>query len=168
MSAKAGGKNPAWTYWSGLLLIVLITSCVSCAPYRTFGIRTGGVAVLIPIFALVLAAIVVRLLLRIFNRDGSAKWTLMALLVMISLYPLSFGPACWWFPSPIFAGRSDICRAAQVYWPFGLAVKRGVPGAKWFVGWYGTLFGPRDLWVPASSYWWDDYRDGAEIMVSRP
>jgi len=55
-----------------------------------------GMTIVLPALAVAFAAFCVWLAVRIVNRrERWAKWTLAALIVLIAVYPLSWGPRCW-------------------------------------------------------------------------
>jgi hypothetical protein len=70
------------------------------------------------------------------KKPGVAFWTTVAVVVVLVVYPLSFGPACW-LDSRLESERTQ--RALQaVYWPIGaLAVKSEL--AERAIRWYGEL-----------------------------
>jgi hypothetical protein len=74
-----------------------------------------------------------------------AFWITVTLLVVQVGYPLSFGPACWWWPHEI--GAPD---APYIYWPFGWLITYGPRPISRAIAWYATL-GTGIVWVPVNA-----------------
>jgi hypothetical protein len=56
------------------------------------------------------------------KKPGVAFWATVVLIAMLVGYPLSFGPACWWFlgPMPPHAiATASANFAHRMYWPAG-------------------------------------------------
>jgi hypothetical protein len=76
------------------------------------------------------------------QKPSVAFWASVALVVLLVRYPLSFGPACWWFTRTTHdSGFGMTCTqhyAPRFYWPIGwLATHGPTPVANAF-NWYGT------------------------------
>ena len=68
-------------------------------------------------------------------------WITVALVVVLAGYPLSFGPACWWFPRPSTKGdetADHLPRARMPYWPIGWVYLRSGPTVRRAIEWYAT------------------------------
>jgi hypothetical protein len=79
---------------------------------------------------------------------GAAFWATVVVVVALVAYPLSFGPACWWFSQPAndFTPLSyDVDNAH----PFDLWPR--APRAYWPLGWIAAI-GPRAISRPLRSY----------------
>jgi hypothetical protein len=48
-------------------------------------------------------------------KPTSGFWITLALVAVLVVYPLSFGPACWW------CSRTGVARLPIIYFPIGLA-----------------------------------------------
>ena len=83
------------------------------------------------------------------KKPGLAFWATVVAVVALVGYPLSFGPACWWFSDshPIVVPGPKY--APQPYWPVGMAMKY-VPGVWRIMSWYGLPSGEGVLVVPAA------------------
>jgi hypothetical protein len=85
------------------------------------------------------------------KKAGVAFWATVVVVVALVAYPLSFGPACWWFaerePMPpssprfFFAGTltSLLPVAPRFYWPIGWIAMHGPTPANRLICWYATL-----------------------------
>ena len=71
---------------------------------------------------------------------------ILSLLLMVGLYPLSFGPACWLQSR----GWLDGGRLATIYQPILVAACDGPPDLQKLVLWYASL-GARENYGPAIS-----------------
>ena len=70
------------------------------------------------------------------KKPGVAFWATVGLVVMLVLYALSVGPACWWFAHDAeFESFVRVRYAPQPYWPLGWIAKRSRPIRK-LIGWY--------------------------------
>jgi|SRR5579863_3080599 len=89
----------------------------------------------------------------------AAFWLTVALVAVLVGYPLSFGPACWWFsrdpPIRPFFGVGPIRKskvAPYAYWPVGWLAVRGPRSIRRAIFWYamlgGSLFGYDDIEIP--------------------
>jgi hypothetical protein len=76
------------------------------------------------------------------KKPGVAFWATVVAVVVLIGYPLSIGPACWWFPGPTPPyGDTTSHFAHRMYWPAGwLAVHapRSVGDAIFFYVGLGT------------------------------
>jgi hypothetical protein len=100
------------------------------------------------------------------KKPGVAFSASVVVAVMLVGYPLSFGPACWWFSTtePLgsflvsvmssFRGRtySDYARPSDIFWPLGWAVEHIGEVPSDMLGWYGRIGLPREtaVMIPAS------------------
>jgi hypothetical protein len=79
------------------------------------------------------------------KKPGVAFWATVVVVVLLLGYPLSFGPACWWFSPPRSDGTWAISlsdtwpHAPRMYWPCGWLVQYGPESVGAFIKWYGTL-----------------------------
>jgi len=82
----------------------------------------------------------------------SAVWITVALLAVLVAYPLSFGPACWWFCRPVSAQDTDLLEgttdermtfhfASRVRVRMGCSQVIFVPKMYWPLGWIACTFG---------------------------
>ena len=84
------------------------------------------------------------------QKPGVAFWVTVVLVAMLVGYPMSFGPACWWFTrSTTREGTTVVMGSTQhyvprFYWPIGWLAARGPTPVVRAIGWYGTL---RYRWV---------------------
>ena len=79
------------------------------------------------------------------KQPGLAFWATVVVVAGLVLYPLSFGPACWWFAGPqraglFCAGFTD--RYAPIYyWPIGWLADRSPLVLHDAIIWYARLGG---------------------------
>jgi hypothetical protein len=98
------------------------------------------------------------------KQPGVAFWATVVVVVGLMAYPLSFGPACWWFcsNSPV-AEDSHVPEASVLYLPFGW-IYAWSPKQGWLenaIGWYATVFRTDDgVLVPCAL--------GDSVLVQRP
>jgi hypothetical protein len=80
------------------------------------------------------------------KKPGVAFWATVVLVVALMAYPLSFGPACWWFSKPVtltFVGIKARS-APAIYSPIGRFARRMSTGRiSAAINWYATP------WVPS-------------------
>jgi hypothetical protein len=78
------------------------------------------------------------------KKPGVAYWATVVVVVLLMGYPLSFGPACWWFSAPRSDGtwlinlNDALPQAPRMYWPFGWLVENGPESTRRITEWYGT------------------------------
>ena len=101
--------------------------------------------------------------------DGPKKkptagfWTTIALIVLPVVYPISFGPACWWFAKEptLWVGcvgtRPKV--APHIYWPIGWLAEIGPRPVHDAIYWYATPRNGRVL-LPSD-------RSGAKLSAPR-
>jgi hypothetical protein len=73
------------------------------------------------------------------KKPGVAFWA--TVVVVLLLYPLSFGPACW------LASRTDTGKNAvfkTVYWPLGWLVYQDIPVVGYMLGAYACAGMPEE------------------------
>jgi len=72
------------------------------------------------------------------KHPSAAFWITVALLAVLAGYPLSFGPACWWFST---AGVKPPERgiAPRFYWPIGWVAANGPDSCRRAIRWYAIL-----------------------------
>jgi hypothetical protein len=87
------------------------------------------------------------------KNPGLPFWVTVALVAVLVLYPLSFGPACW------IASRTEWLRPTVpiVYKPMTFIVDIGPQRLDDFVWWYSNLYSA-DHWYFTS---WKDPRDSS-------
>src|SRR5262245_62256845 len=77
------------------------------------------------------------------KKPGAAFWATVAIVVALVAYPLSFGPACWWFsttrPEEQMAPGLVTHRVPMAYWPLGWVAKKAGWRAERCLGWFGRL-----------------------------
>jgi hypothetical protein len=87
------------------------------------------------------------------KQPGVAFWATVVVVVALVGYPLSFGPACWWFSKPrsdgtwMFNFRDLVPKAPQVYWPIGWVVMYGPDPVSYVIQRY-VLLGTDHVLVP--------------------
>ena len=70
------------------------------------------------------------------KKHGMAFWATVAAAVVLVAYPLSFGPACWWFSTAVMPGEFKYAThgtltslkykyAPRFYWPIGWLAVNG-------------------------------------------
>lgn len=88
------------------------------------------------------------------KKPGVAFSATVALVVVLVGYPLSFGPACWWFTrtthDSAFGMTFTQHYAPRFYWPLGWLAANGPTPVANAINWYGTrrydwVRGPTDL-----------------------
>ena len=69
------------------------------------------------------------------KKPGVAFWAIVVVLVVLVGYPLSFGPACWWFSARQPPGINLVSTA---YWPIGWIYWRASDGGyvQRAINWY--------------------------------
>jgi len=95
------------------------------------------------------------------HKPSAAFWITVALLAVLAGYPLSFGPACWWFSKPKITLDGSkgsfyvsgllidlLPRAPQVYWPLGWTARYGPRPASAILVWYATAAHTRSVVLP--------------------
>jgi hypothetical protein len=93
------------------------------------------------------------------KHPSAALWLTVALVVVLVAYPLSFGPACWWFSSEIstFDAKPPVRRAPRAYFPIGWLAQHGPQPVGDAIFWYATFYNDSIL-LPtnmAGSEWYD-------------
>lgn len=78
------------------------------------------------------------------KRPGVAFWAFLMVIVALAGYPLSFGPACWWFKDSKLDCGVVVNIAPHVYWPIGWLAQNGPKPLSDAINWYATL---RIYWV---------------------
>jgi hypothetical protein len=127
-------------------------------------------SIVLPALAVAFAAFCVWLGVRIYNRrERWAKWTAAGLVaVVVLVYPLSIGPACWIVAKPAprnIGGGTDSfsgCRVWIGYWPIGWLSESGKKESYRgkALSWYTCLWLPQTsiVTVPMSS-------DGSQFLI---
>lgn len=83
------------------------------------------------------------------------RFCAMGTVLVVSLYVLSFGPACWWFSAPMppdieWLGVSGNY-APVAYWPIGHAAHWSHRGSVWrVIAWYATV-GHAEVYLPTEA-----------------
>ena len=97
------------------------------------------------------------------KKPGVAFWAIVVVVVGLVGYPLSFGPACWWFSRPAIDlacldydedhdGPFDLWpRPPRAYWPLGWLAAVGPQPISRPLCWYATAFGQRSVALPCDS-----------------
>jgi hypothetical protein len=82
------------------------------------------------------------------KKPGVAFWATVVVIVALVAYPLSFGPACWWF-STIDPSSGDPM-APVLYIPIGWVWTKCANGnpIDRLIRWYATLLGHDRICVP--------------------
>jgi len=80
------------------------------------------------------------------NHPSAAFWITVALLAVLA-YPLSFGPACWWFSADSGTG---VRVAPAMYWPIGWLAEWGPDCVYRVIFRYAMLIGDENLVIPNS------------------
>src|SRR6266478_8582324 len=71
------------------------------------------------------------------KKPGVTLWATVVVVVLLVVYPLSFGPACW------IASRSERMKIPTFYWPIQTYVPY-CPGGGAAIAWYAKLCLPTD------------------------
>ena len=75
------------------------------------------------------------------NKPGVAFWATVVVVVVLVAYPLSFGPACWWFyNTEMDPSGVAVNIAPRIYWPIGWLAESGPPSVSRAINWYGTVW----------------------------
>jgi hypothetical protein len=80
------------------------------------------------------------------RKNPGAAFRATVVVVAVLLYPLSFGPACWWLSKPVTLEfvSMNARKAPAIYSPFGWLAKRLGPGViHRAINWYATLGVPK-------------------------
>ncbi len=77
------------------------------------------------------------------KKSGVALWAIVALVVVLVGYPLSFGPACW-LASHADSGGDFV---SAIYQPFLRVYMKGPPGIQDVARWYVNLAATDDWCV---------------------
>jgi hypothetical protein len=110
------------------------------------------------------------------KKPGVAFWASVVVVVLLVAYPLSFGPACWWFATPgsqLPSSDPEMNHAPRLYWPIGWLAQHGPERVADAIFWYAKLRNrvialPVD---PAGSDWYDSRLHSlikATVCGSRP
>jgi hypothetical protein len=94
------------------------------------------------------------------KKPGVAFWATVALFVVLAAYPLSFGPACWWFSTeeqpgwPRFGVVFTVTTmnykyAPPAYWPIGWMAQNGPSPLRRAIRWYATR-GIEKVFLPSN------------------
>src|SRR5436190_19983779 len=59
------------------------------------------------------------------KKPGAAFWATVVVVVGLVGYPLSFGPACWWFSDEAFLGVTHFRLIPRFYWPIEWLMRNG-------------------------------------------
>jgi hypothetical protein len=106
------------------------------------------------------------------KKPGVAFWATVVVVGVLMAYPLSFGPACWWFSkckvpqahldyNETFDIPRDLApHAPQAYWPMGWLAAHGPVPISRLLFWYATAGGQQLVALPCD-------RDG-NLSVSSP
>jgi hypothetical protein len=106
------------------------------------------------------------------KHPSAAFWATVVVVAVLVGYPLSFGPACWWFSRKQtylwpMVGLREIPTAPPFCWPIVRAVNNGPQFVISMIRWYATIGSDevavrdagetivfhRDNAVPEHSYW---------------
>jgi hypothetical protein len=79
------------------------------------------------------------------KRPGIAFWVTVATVCLLLLYPLSFGPWCWFAAQQAEIG-SEVTRSS-LYRPILWAWFHNVPAMSSAIGWYANLASPSELYA---------------------
>jgi len=86
------------------------------------------------------------------TKPGVAFWaTVVAVVVLV--YPISFGPACWWFArTDVFrhkdATQTIVVNVPRFYWPVGWMARHGPKPIRRFICWYANPGRSRQVIAP--------------------
>jgi hypothetical protein len=108
------------------------------------------------------------------KKPGVAFWSTVVVVVVLVAYPLSFGPACWWFSTPIssrmkwdaWSGPDPHC-PLQIYWPIGWIAENGPGPAGDAIFWIAHFFQPDEITLPTrpSDAWYSDTDHTLERLI---
>src|SRR5579863_8724693 len=83
------------------------------------------------------------------RKPPAGFWIAIALVVVLTGYPLSFGPACWWFSRDdsrlaylTYFGSAPVPKrrfAPHAYWPIGWLAAKGPRSIRHAIFWYAML-----------------------------
>lgn len=140
-------ENPQVACWGTVVLVVVLVGYLS-------SFVPGADDKIISSLGVAFVAFAVWLTVRIVNRrERWAKRTGAILVAFLVLYPLSFGPACWWLSNPRThhgKGRTWIeYEVPYAYWPVGWIACNGPESLEHQIVWYSKLLaGDRELALP--------------------
>src|SRR5262245_37565300 len=91
------------------------------------------------------------------RKPTAGFWITVALVVVLVGYPLSFGPACWLFSTPLssriewiaWEGVDPFC-PPQIYWPIGWLAQNGPGSVGDAIFWWARLFQRYVIALPTS------------------
>jgi len=130
-----------------------------------FSFDSGTDDVIISSLCLAFVAFIVWLTVRFVNRrERWAKRTGMILVALLVLYPLSFGPGCWWLSKPQErhgkGGTWIEYESPYAYWPIGWIACNGPESLKQRIVWYAKLLaGDRELALQTAP------RGGSRVII---
>jgi hypothetical protein len=85
-------------------------------------------------------------------------WAIVVLVAVLVGYPLSFGPACWWFATPTdfsfmengteYGVMGIDYYAPHVYWPIGWLRAHGPTTLGNAIDWYAGRGKKHCIWIP--------------------
>jgi hypothetical protein len=76
------------------------------------------------------------------KKPGMAFWATVAMVVVLIGYPLSFGPACWWFTKPLevpIASYVTVRQTPVIYQPIGWLAQFVPDSFGRVINWYATV-----------------------------
>jgi len=113
------------------------------------------------------------------KKPGPAFWATVTVVVALLGYPLSFGPACWWFSAPLssriesmaWEGPDPQC-PPQIYWPIGWLAENGPGPVGDAIFGFASLFQPVSIALPtgppgSSGAWYSDMEHGVRRALDR-
>jgi hypothetical protein len=91
------------------------------------------------------------------KKPGVAFWATVVVVVALIGYPLSFGPVCWWFSTPLssriewtaWEGPDPRC-PPQIYWPIGWLAENAPGPVGDAIFWFAGAFQPVGIALPTS------------------
>src|SRR5438105_4356030 len=100
------------------------------------------------------------------KKPGVAFWATVVVTVLM-LYPLSFGPACWWLSKPVTLTFVSIKarRAPAIYSPIGWIARRAGTGRiQTVINWYATAGVPKGEGVACGI---QNFEDSGIVFLAR-
>ena len=96
------------------------------------------------------------------KKPGVAFWASVVVVVGLILYPLSFGPECWWRSRWPYLPFPEVRAVSRAYTPIGWAMRNAPKRVARVLRWYATLGFDGELLIIPSNW------DGSQWTTVRP